>query len=83
MLVTGAILMGAGALLGLAGAAVGMSAVVSALRQYVAMSKMPPSELARQHWLRARSAARTGADAWLEFPKQTTQHHAEARLWTS
>jgi hypothetical protein len=63
-LMAGAILMGAGALLSMAGAIVGLAAVVSGLRHHIRTSDMPPSELAMQHWRRAKSAAHAGADSW-------------------
>jgi hypothetical protein len=60
----GAILIGAGAVLGLAGSAFWGAAVVSALRRHVRASGMPPSELAMHHWRRAKTAAQAGAETW-------------------
>ena len=63
-LVTGAILMGVGGLVGVAGFTVAGLAVIAATRRYVAAMETPPSELAKYHWNRARAAAQAGAGAW-------------------
>jgi hypothetical protein len=64
LLWTGAVLMGAAALLGLAGSGLFGAAAVIGLRRHVRASGMPPSELAMHHWRRAKTAAQTGADSW-------------------
>ncbi|HEV2372451.1 MAG TPA: hypothetical protein VGS19_09785 [Streptosporangiaceae bacterium] len=63
-LITGAVLVGAGAMLVLAGIAVGSSHLFSATRRWVQDMETPPSELAKQNWERAKTAARAGATAW-------------------
>jgi hypothetical protein len=63
-LITGAALFGAGALLALAGLAVGGSHLLSATRRWVREMEVPPSELAKLKWTRARAAAAAGASAW-------------------
>lgn len=63
-LMSGAILMGVGGLIGLAGFTVFGLSVVAAARRYVATMETPPSELAKHHWNRARTAALAGAGAW-------------------
>jgi hypothetical protein len=60
-LITGAALLGAGALIalvGLVGLAVGGGHLVAATRRWVKEMEVPPSELARQKWAQAKTAAR-------------------------
>ena len=68
-LITGAALVGAGSLLALAGLAVGGSHLILAIRQWVREMEVPPSELARQKWAKAQSAALAGANAWQNGPQ--------------
>jgi hypothetical protein len=63
-MITGAALVGAGALLALAGIAVGGSHLLSATRRWVREMDVPPSELARLKWAQAKAAALAGAGAW-------------------
>ena len=63
LLWAGAVLIGAGALLGLAGSAL-CGAAALRLQNHVRASGMPPSELAMHHWRRAKTAAQAGTDAW-------------------
>jgi hypothetical protein len=63
-LITGGVLAGAGAMLLLAGIAVGSSHVFAATRRWVGEWEVPPGELARQNWARARTAAAAGSAAW-------------------
>ena len=62
-LVTGAALVGAGALIVLAGMAVGGSHLVSATRRWIGQMEVPPREQARIKWAQAKTAA-AGAAAW-------------------
>jgi hypothetical protein len=64
LLWVGAVLIGAGALLGLAGSALCGAAAALRLQNHVRTSGMPPSELAMHHWRRAKTAAQAGTDAW-------------------
>jgi hypothetical protein len=64
LLWAGAVLIGAGALLGLAGSALCGAAAALRLQNHVRTSGMPPSELAMHHWRRAKTAAQAGTDAW-------------------
>jgi hypothetical protein len=64
LLWAGAVLIGAGALLGLAGSALCGAAAALRLQNHVRASGMPPSELAMHHWRRAKTAAQAGTDAW-------------------
>ncbi len=63
-LLVGGALMGLGGLLGLAGVVVSGSALAMALREWSAKQEVPPSEMARHHWERAKSATVAGATAW-------------------
>jgi hypothetical protein len=63
-LITGAVLAGTGFMLVLAGLAVGGGHLFAATRRWVDQMEVPPSQLARQQWARARSAAAAGASAW-------------------
>ncbi len=67
-LITGAALVGAGALLAMAGLVVGGSHVVRAIRRQVAGMDVPPSELARQKLTQAKAAAAAGVGAWQNGP---------------
>lgn len=63
-LVVGAALAAAGGVLLAAGLGVGISHLVSATRQRVREMPVPPSELARLNWVRAKTAAAAGVTAW-------------------
>ena len=63
-IITGAALVGAGALIALAGFAVGGSHLFSATRRWIREMEVPPSEQARIKWGQARSAAAAGTAAW-------------------
>jgi hypothetical protein len=72
-LITGAALMGAGALLSLAGLAVGGTHLVSVIGRWIDEMETPPSEQARQKWLAAKAAMAAGAAAWQEGQPQPGQ----------
>ncbi len=63
-LITGAALVGAGAMVALAGLAVGGSHLISATRRWVQAMEVPPSEVAKAKWTQARTAAAAGTAAW-------------------
>jgi hypothetical protein len=63
-MITGAALVGAGAMLALAGLAVGGSHLMSATRRWIREMEVPPSELAKLKWAQARAAAAAGSAAW-------------------
>ena len=67
-LLTGAALIGLGALLAMVGAAVGGTHLISALRRWVADMEVPPSELAKIKLAQARAAAAAGSQAWQQAP---------------
>jgi hypothetical protein len=64
LLITGSVLAGLGSLLGLAGLALASAALATATRRWVRQMDVPPGELARHHWARARAATSAGASAW-------------------
>lgn len=74
----GAILIGAGAVLGLAGLAVSGGHVLSAIGRWIDEMETPPSELARQKWAQGKAAARAGASAW-QVQNQNGSSEAPAR----
>jgi hypothetical protein len=71
-LITGAALLGAGALIALVGLAVGGGHLVAATRRWVRDMEVPPSELARQKWAQAKTAAAAGTSAWQNGSKAST-----------
>jgi len=64
LLITGAVLVGVGGVLGAAGLLLGSLAVVSATRRWVNQLDTPPSEMARQALHQARAATSAAAEAW-------------------
>jgi hypothetical protein len=68
LLVSAAVLEAAAGALGLAGLALCTIAVAALTRQRVARMEVPPSELARQQWAKARAATSAGVGAWREMP---------------
>ena len=63
-LMVGAALIGIGSLIGLVGLALSGASLAAAARRYVSSMEVPPGELAKQHWARARAATVAGAGAW-------------------
>ncbi|MEV4642257.1 hypothetical protein AB0J80_33390 [Actinoplanes sp. NPDC049548] len=64
LLITGIALAAVGGLVGLAGATVTAVAAAGAARRRIGRMEVPPAELARRQWRRARTAATAGAGAW-------------------
>ncbi|GAA2631601.1 hypothetical protein GCM10010411_82170 [Actinomadura fulvescens] len=64
ILLTGAALVGAGALVSLAGVALTGSALLAGTRRWMHQMDVPPRELAKQKLLKARAATSAGVDAW-------------------
>jgi hypothetical protein len=71
-LIVGGVLMGLGGVLGLAGIVVSGSAMAAAVRDWANRQEVPPTELARHHWARAKAATVAGAATW----RNGTQEHA-------
>ena len=63
-LIVGGVLMGLGGVLGLAGAVISGSCLAAAARDWANRQEVPPTELARHHWERAKASAAAGAAAW-------------------
>ena len=63
-IITGAALVGAGALIAMAGLAVGGSHLFSATRRWIQEMEVPPTEQARIKWAQAKTAAAAGTAAW-------------------
>src|SRR5688572_14700819 len=68
LLVSAAVLEVAAGALGLAGLVLCTAAVAVVTRQRVAKMEIPPSELARQQWVKARAATSAGMGAWRSMP---------------
>lgn len=68
LVVTGAVLEATAVTLGLAGLVMWTIAVTFRTQQRVARMEVPPSELARRHWARARAATSAGVGAWRGMP---------------
>ncbi len=66
-MVVGAILVGAGALVGMTGVLIGGRALFSATRRWLRELDVPPGEAARQRWDQTRSAATAGVRAWHHY----------------
>ena len=58
-------------MLGLAGVVVSGSCLAAAVRDWASRQEVPPTELARHHWERAKASAAAGATAW----RNGTQEH--------
>jgi H+/Cl- antiporter ClcA len=71
-LIAGGVLMGLGGVLGLAGIVVSGSCMAAAVRDWANRQEVPPTELARHHWHRAKAATAAGTTAW----RNGTQEHA-------
>ena len=71
-LIVGGVLMGLSGVLGLAGIVVSGSCMAAAVRDWANRQEVPPTELARHHWHRAKAATAAGTTAW----RNGTQEHA-------
>lgn len=71
-LIAGGVLMGLGGVLGLAGLVVSGATLAAAARDWANRQEVPPTELARQHWARAKAATSAGTTAW----RSGTREHA-------
>jgi membrane-bound ClpP family serine protease len=73
LLMTGAALTAVAGVIGLAGATLTAVGAAKAVRRRIEQMNVPPSELARQQWRRARIAARAGAGAWRDQGPTTVE----------
>ena len=64
VLVSGAVLVGVGGLLGATGVLLGTYAILSATRQWMKQLETPPSEMALQKLHQAKVASSAAAEAW-------------------
>jgi hypothetical protein len=64
LIVAGSILIGVGVIIAVAGMATAGTALVTAYRDRVRQMDVPPSELARRHWHRMKSATNAGLGEW-------------------
>lgn len=64
LLMSGAVLIAIGGVLGLIGMALGSTALVTASRRWVRQLDVPPSEIAKQKWAKAKVATNAGVSAW-------------------
>jgi hypothetical protein len=71
-LLVGGALMGLAGLIGLAGVAVASTALAAATRDWANRQEVPPTEMARHHWHRAKAATAAGAAHW----RNGTREHA-------
>jgi hypothetical protein len=69
-LIVGGVLMGVAGVIGLAGLAVAGTALAAAARDWANRQEVPPSEMARQHWNRAKAGVAAGATAWRNGSRQ-------------
>lgn len=63
-MMTGAVLVGAGGLIGLIGVIVSGTAMASACRQWLRDLEVPPSEVVKHKWGQTKAAAAAGSGAW-------------------
>jgi hypothetical protein len=71
LLVTGAVLVGVGGVLGATGILLGTFAVVTATRDWMKQLEVPPSEIARRRLRQARTAGAAAAEAWRDSNAKT------------
>ena len=72
VLVSGAVLVGVGGLLGATGVLLGTFAILSATRHWMKQLETPPSEMAAQRLHQAKVATAAAADAWRAEAKSKT-----------
>jgi hypothetical protein len=63
-LIVGGVLMGLAGLIGMAGLVVAGTAIAAAARDWANRQEVPPTEMARHHWHRAKAGVAAGATAW-------------------
>jgi hypothetical protein len=60
----GAVLVGAGSLIGMAGAIIGGQALMSAMTHWFRELEVPPQEVVKHKWSQTKAATHAGAQAW-------------------
>jgi hypothetical protein len=76
LLMSGGVLIAVGTALGLLGMALGGTALTAAARHWVKEMEVPPSEIAKQEWARAKAATSAGVSAWRESAPHEAAHSA-------
>jgi hypothetical protein len=66
LLMSATVLIAIGGVLGLIGMMLGSTALIAASRRWVRQMDVPPSEIARQKWEKAKVATAAGVSAWRE-----------------
>jgi hypothetical protein len=79
LLVSAAVLEATAGALGLAGLVVCTVAVTALTRRRVANMDVPPSELARRQWAKARAATSAGMGAWRSMPLSSSANGVRER----
>jgi hypothetical protein len=74
LLMSGAAIAGLGSALALAGLALAAAAVGDIARQWVNQQEVPPAELARQQFAKAKAATAAGASTWRQHPANSVAH---------
>lgn len=75
-IILGAVMVGAGGLIGLIGMLVSGTATASACRQWFRELDMPPSEVVRQKWGQTKAATAAGTAAWQQQHDGMQRSHA-------
>jgi hypothetical protein len=60
----GAVLVGAGSLIGMVGAIIGGQALISAMGRWFNELEVPPHEVVKHKWSQTKAATQAGAQAW-------------------
>jgi hypothetical protein len=60
----GAVLLGAGCMLGVAGMIIGSGALISSCSRWLRELEVPPTQVVRHKWDQTRAATTAGAQAW-------------------
>jgi hypothetical protein len=72
----GAVLLGAGGLIGMAGLIVGGHAMISSTRRWFRELEVPPTEVVKHKWDQTKAATMAGAQAWHTSNGMHAQSHA-------
>ncbi len=73
LLMGGTVLIAVGSVLGLIGAGLGGAALIAAGRRWVRQMEVPPSQLAKQKWAKAKVATAAGVTAWRDSVEERAQ----------
>jgi hypothetical protein len=60
----GAVLVGAGCMIGMAGAIIGGHALMSAANRWFRELEVPPQDVVKHKWSQTKAATQAGAQAW-------------------